>query len=69
MYAKPKLVEGYGQMMKTARKNAGISQEALAEMMDVDIKSIKLWENERFQPKRSNIAKLERTLGIKLMEV
>lgn len=52
-----------GQRIKECRKNKGMTQEALAEMMLTDKSTISLYENDKIDIKSSVITELAKALG------
>lgn len=51
--------------LKQWRQLAGLTQEALADMIGCDRTTLVRWEQGKTQPKADDIAKLERALSIK----
>lgn len=53
-----------GQKLKEIRKRFGLSQEQLAEIMNVSRQAITKWENDGGMPDVSNLQELSRVFGI-----
>lgn len=53
-----------GQKLKEIRKRFGLSQEQLAEIMNVSRQAITKWENDNGLPDVSNLQELSRVFGI-----
>lgn len=53
-----------GQKLKEIRKKFGLSQEQLAEIMNVSRQAITKWENDRGTPDVSNLQELSKIFGI-----
>ena len=53
-----------GQKLKEIRKRFGLSQEQLAEIMNVSRQAITKWENNRGLPDVSNLQELSKVFGI-----
>ena len=53
-----------GQKLKEIRKKIGLSQEQLAEIMNVSRQAITKWENDRGVPDISNLQELSKVFGI-----
>mgnify|MGYP002515902724 CR=1 FL=1 len=53
-----------GQKLKEIRKNFGLSQEDLADMMHVSRQAITKWENDNGMPDVSNLQELSKIFGI-----
>lgn len=53
-----------GQKLKEIRKRFGLSQEQLAEIMNVSRQAITKWENDTGIPDTSNLQELSRVFGI-----
>ena len=49
--------------LKAARKAAGLSQQQLANMLEVDRKTVNRWENGQSSPSARHLRYLERYLG------
>ena len=62
------LVVDYGKIIKTARQNAKMSVEDLARKIQEKESVIKKLEKEEFNPNPSLARKLQRVLGIEIME-
>lgn len=52
------------QRIRSIRVEQGISQEALAELMDVSRQTISKWENGQVRPSADNLARLSHALGV-----
>ncbi len=48
----------YGNRIKELRKEKGLSQKELADILKVDFRSISFWETERYEPNISQIISL-----------
>jgi putative transcription factor len=64
----PEFVEGYGRAIREAREAMGLSREKLGEKISVKASVIARLESERMTPDISLAKKLERELGIRLLE-
>lgn len=53
-----------GKKLKEIRKNFGLSQEELAEMMHVSRQAITKWENDNGMPDVSNLQELSKVFGL-----
>lgn len=53
-----------GKKLKEIRKKSGLSQEQLAEIMNVSRQAITKWENDRGIPDISNIQELSKVFGV-----
>lgn len=53
-----------GQRIKSLRKNKGLTQEKLAELIGVDFKTIQRWEADKRFPYADNLVKLSAVLGV-----
>ena len=53
-----------GKKLKEIRKNFGLSQEELAEMMHVSRQAITKWENDNGLPDVSNLQELSKVFGL-----
>lgn len=53
-----------GQKLKEIRKRFGLSQEQLAEIMNVSRQAITKWENDTGMPDTSNLQELSKVFGI-----
>lgn len=71
-YRKLKLIKGleepsnFGEVFKRARLECGLSQEKLAKIVKCSTVSISLYERNLKYPKRLNVEKFEKALGVKL---
>jgi len=62
------LVENYGLVVKRRREELGMTQEDLARKLKVKLSYIKKVEANKIVPEYSLILKLEKILGVKLIE-
>ena len=62
------LVEDYGLVVKRRREELGLTQEDLARKLKVKLSYIKKVEAGRIVPEYSLVVKLEKILGVKLIE-
>ncbi len=53
-----------GENLSRARKNKGISQEAVAEQLNVSRQSVSLWETDQNQPSLDNLTSLSDLYGV-----
>ncbi|ABL88249.1 transcriptional regulator, XRE family [Pyrobaculum islandicum DSM 4184] len=61
------LVENFGEVIKRARENLGLSREALAAMLGIKEAVLRRIESGQLQPDLALAKKLEKTLGVKLL--
>ncbi|ABP49654.1 MULTISPECIES: multiprotein bridging factor aMBF1 [Pyrobaculum] len=61
------LVENYGEVIRVARQNLGLSREALAAMLGVKETVLRRVEAGQLQPDYALAKKLEKALGVKLL--
>ena len=54
----------FGQRLREARKNAGLTQAQLAEILDISDSTVTSWEKETRQPDIPNIKRLTRALNV-----
>ena len=54
----------FGERLKALRKKAGLTQEELAEAVDVHINSVSRWENNELTPKTLKIKALAKALNV-----
>lgn len=54
----------FGARLKTLRERAGLTQEQLAEQMDVSGQSVWDWENGRKRPGLGRVPRLSEVLGV-----
>ena len=54
----------FGEKLKTARKEAGLSQEQFAEKMSVSRSAVAKWESDRGMPDISNLKVMAQLLGV-----
>ncbi len=59
----------FGECLFKLRKNAGMSQEELAEHVGVHLNTISQWENGFFLPKTSKLKKLAEALNVTEVEL
>ncbi len=57
------------EKIKLYRAKAELSQEALAQMLSVDVETIKLWEEGKVSPDNAQLAKLNEILGMSNDEI
>lgn len=57
------------QTLRTARKNRGLTQREVAELVGVSIEAYKGWEGGRHHPRSENVAPLAQALGISTDEL
>lgn len=50
--------------IRTVRAEQGISQEALAELLEVSRQTVSKWENGQVRPSAENLARLSQVLGV-----
>jgi putative transcription factor len=62
------VVEGYGRIIKKARDKAGLKLEVIAEKINERESYVDAIENGRMKPPLAVARKLERELGVKLVE-
>lgn len=56
----------FGEKLKQARKEAGLSQEQFAEKMSVSRSAIAKWESDKGMPDITNLKRMARLLGVSL---
>lgn len=56
----------FGEKLKEARKEAGLSQEQFAEKMSVSRSAIAKWESDKGMPDITNLKRMARLLGVSL---
>lgn len=61
------IVENFGEVVKKARENLGLSREALAAMLGVKETVLRRIEAGQLQPDFALARKLEKTLGVRLL--
>lgn len=54
------------QSIKNIRTEQGVSQEALAELLDVSRQTVSKWETGQVRPSADNLARLSQALGVPL---
>ena len=65
----PNLKTRFGQRLRVLRKQAGLTQEQLAEATGLTIESISNIERGLFGPKFDNLEKISNVLGIEVKEL
>lgn len=55
--------------LKAARINAGLTQQALAELVGVSVSTIKSWESGKTYPKQPQIESLCKLFGLKYDQI
>ena len=55
-----------GEKIRTLRKNAQLSQEALAEQLDVSRQAVSKWENDNGQPETEKLIKMAKLFHVSL---
>ena len=58
-----------GEKIKTARKEKGLTQKGLAELLEVYVDTIKKYERGDRTPRPETLKQLEEILGVKLFEL
>lgn len=58
-----------GQLIKRARKKAGLTQLELAQKLDVPFQSVSQWERDLRNPKPETIEKIANAIGVDYMEL
>ncbi len=58
-----------GQRIKEARKNAGMTQKQLADMMGIPFQSVSQWERDLRKPKFETLEKIATVLGVNVTEL
>lgn len=61
-------VQGYGAMMRKARERLGLTQEELGKRINEKLSVITRLESEKMVPDENLAKKLERSLGVKVLE-
>ena len=61
--------ETFGQQLRRLRKKAGLTQEELAEKLDIHNVTVSKWENNELIPKTVNIRKLAEALHVPVLEL
>ena len=61
--------ERIGEFIKVLRKEKGLTQEELAEKLDVSFKSVSKWENGRGMPRLSTLQALSEELDVTVNEL
>ncbi|MEM2948583.1 MAG: multiprotein bridging factor aMBF1 [Candidatus Anstonellales archaeon] len=62
------IIEGYGEIVRKARERLGLSRQELARKISESESYLEHIEKEKMRPTIKTAKKLERTLGIKLIE-
>ena len=65
----PNLKIQFGKRLKTLRKQAGLTQEQLAEATGLTIESISNIERGLFGPKFDNLEKIANEIGVEVKEL
>lgn len=55
-----------GENIKNARKNKGLKQVELAEMVGISVNSVRLYESDKVKPKLTTIQCIAHALGVRL---
>jgi transcriptional regulator with XRE-family HTH domain len=55
---------GFGNVLKTLREKAGLSQAALAEQSGLSLRNIQNWEQGRRVPRMQVLPQLARAMGV-----
>lgn len=58
--------DGIGRKIKAARERAGLTQEDLAERMEVSRQAVSKWENGSSEPSTANLLALAKLYGVDL---
>lgn len=61
--------KGFAQRLRELRKQSGLSQTKLAELVDVSLLTIFRWENNERQPRLEEIKKLSKILHVSESEL
>lgn len=56
----------FGEKLRTARKNAGLTQEQLAERLPVSRQAVAKWESEKGMPDIENLKRLAKLLNVSI---
>ena len=56
--------DNFGERLKKLRKKAGLTQEQLAEMLNINHNSVSRWETDDLTPNARNIKALAKALGV-----
>ncbi len=56
--------ETFGNRLRALRKKAGLTQEQLAEAVNVSLKTVQRWEFDKRQPRMEEIKALAKALGV-----
>ncbi|MBD5091844.1 MAG: helix-turn-helix transcriptional regulator [Clostridiales bacterium] len=54
----------YGTRIRDLRKEHGYTQKQLAEILQVDFRTVSFWETERFEPNIEQLIKLCNTFNV-----
>jgi transcriptional regulator with XRE-family HTH domain len=57
---------GFGTQLRTAREQAGLSQQELADKAGISVDSVQNWEQGRTRPRLPALGKLAQALGVSL---
>lgn len=66
---KKSTVSGFGQTLRAFRKKKGFSQEELADIVKVSLKTVQRWETNARQPRIDEIRKLAQALNVTEQEL
>lgn len=69
LMAKPEKLMNFGAVLKKYRKNAGCTQQKLAEMLGISKNTVTLWERNMARPDVETIRELNQLFGIPLNEL
>lgn len=58
-----------GQRIKAARKQAGMTQKALGEVLGISYQTVAQWENDLRNPKQETLLKIAKALGVHLRDL
>lgn len=61
--------QGLGQRLRELRKRAGLTQEKLAEMLNLSYMTIRRWESEKIVPRMDEIQQLADVLNVTKSEL
>ena len=61
--------QGLGQRLRELRKRAGLTQEKLAEMLDLSYMTIRRWESEKIIPRMDEVQQLADALNVSKSEL
>ena len=66
LMAKPEKLMNFGAVLKKYRKNAGCTQQKLAEILGISKNTVTLWERNLARPDVETIRELNQMFGIPL---